>query len=218
MTVSDGAWSVRQKIISDFTVKVRNYIAHQTADRTTLVWPFFNNTAWGNGAGGAEAPFGSNVLANIILFSPSRGTESVDLATDPNGPTNGDLPAGSITATQVTNLITYWMGQYARSHRVTLNNTGSGNSGFSQVQLVVRLTQAQGGVAALVSSDVSNAITASGINSGTVATAEAVNDLIDQCQQIWKTRCRDVSRKTYNYNYCHANHLSHSNHGSRGRR
>lgn len=217
MTVSDGAWGVRQKIISDFTSKVKNYVHHQTEDRTAVVWPFFNNTAWGNNAGGGEAPWGSNQVANIVSGSPSRGSEQVDWTSDPGGPGPTDLPDGQISASQITGLITLWMNSYARSHRVTFHNTGWGNSGFSDVQMVVRLTQAQGGVAGLVSSDVSAAISSFGVT-GTAVTASAVNNLIDRCQEIWKLRCRDVSRKTYDYNYCHANHLSHSNHGSRGRR
>ncbi len=207
MTVSDGAWAIREKIVTDFIAKVKNYVEASTDSPSRAVWPY------------NQAPIPNASIMTVIHGSPDRAGVTVQGSVTQTGPAPGALAAGPFTPAQIITFINTWMDIYARTHRVTLeSNTLPGNSTFPPVSVVVRLSAAQGGALSAVQTRVSAAIASSGISSGSVVTAETFNTLVDTLQLIWKEECRDTSRKTYDYNYCHANHLSHSNHGSRGRR
>lgn len=209
MTVSDGAWGVREKIISDFTAKVSNFVETNVVSRTANVWPF--NPA-------AEAIYEPEAVYQVVAGANNNAGEAAHTINHAGAPALTALSSGPIDGAAVANLIRTWMTTYSYTHRVGFNNTGSGNSAFDVVYMVVRLTIAQGGATTAVNNRVNTAIATAGLTTGTIATAQSVNDLIDTCQTIWKEECRNTTRKTYNYNYCHANHGSHANHSSRGRR
>jgi hypothetical protein len=205
MPISDSAYATREKVVTDFIAKVKNYVETSTDSPGRVVWPY-------NQASNAS-------IMTVIHGSPDRAGVTVQGSVIQTGPAPGALAAGPFTPAQIITFINTWMDIYARTHRVTLeSNTLPGNSTFPPVDVVVRLSAAQGGALSAVQTRVAAAITASGISSGSPVNADNFNALVDACQTIWKEECRDISRKTYDYNYCHSNHLSHANHGSRGRR
>lgn len=135
------------------------------------------------------------------------GGNATTLPAGPGG--TGGLPA-TPTAAHVVNLVAAWMATYAKVQKIRINDTSNRTS---PVTVVTFLNSPDITTANQVSSAVSSAGSAVSLNE------TSINNFINQCQAIWKTYCVDGAAKmTYNVAYCHSNHCSHSNHGSRGRR
>lgn len=138
-----------------------------------------------------------------------------NIASIPGGPAGTGGLSGTPIASEVLNLVRAWMATYAKVQKIQIIDNATRTT--TPVVIMAPLTNANTTVVGQVNSAVAAA--SAGISPGLPVTATSVNNFINQCQAIWKTYCLDGAAKlTYYVSYCHSNHCSHSNHGSRGRR
>jgi hypothetical protein len=208
------------EVIKDFTYKVRNYIMVCTSPANEVIIPADDREITGGGTttnSSADHRTVGQIVPHVMLpGGPANST------TDPGGPVTP--PSGTpINGAQLINLLQTWMTTYARVRKVRFNSVVNSPSvpDPSQtyyVDRVVRLNNNNPSVTANVTNDFNAAVASAQLGVAQVVTADKINQLINACQDIWRSRCREPVAENYSYNYCHSNFSSHANHGSRGRR
>jgi|GEM_PF-4056996 hypothetical protein len=193
----------KQILIKDFTYKVRRVIDIASTPGARQIY-----------VGGTAKPgLCTNVPSNRSLDQlVSGGVSSSGLG----GPTTGNL-SDPVSASQIVNLVRGWMEIYARTQLVRVRDTSNHQP---PVLAIAKLNSGWNSTpVSQVKSDVNVSASSRGLITGQPITSTKLNDFINDCQTIWQNRCASgAPKKEYTVNFCHSNHCSHSNHGSRGRR
>jgi hypothetical protein len=200
MTNFLGELKNKSILSEDIVYKLQKPLQNAMTDATTVLW--------------TSSDFGSlctNVPSNFNLTNAT--SNDVNTKASLPGPTSSSLTGTS--AASVVNLVRTYMNYYAKVQKIRVRNTGSARS---PITLIAYLRTDRGSTTSNILSEVDSAASANNISGGNVITAENINKFINDCSNIWRDYCINSIKHTYTVNYCHSNHCSHSNHGSRGRR
>jgi hypothetical protein len=204
MAIASSDLIIKQDLVDRFNTRVRDYVNSYTNWTSgTGVW----NTNVGV-VTSRSTSYGGGV---------NRTSYSTTLPTSAALGNFTDLIGAKTTSGFIVKAIKSLMTEYAKTHKVYLQNTG--NLGSGSYTGSVRLNGAPSGTTNNVINDLEADANARNITSGSEINAAQLNAFVEACRGIWYNRCYAASQETFKYSYCHSScHTNYTCYNSRGRR